>query len=59
MAFFLRLLRAKGGARPKPKDKMDQKIEELSSQTAELNVSDENDYNPDTIPFETATFALS
>lgn len=56
MALFRRLLRASGTKRT---DKMEQKIEEVSQQTAALNVSEEDDYNADTVPFETATFALS
>ena len=38
----------------------EEQVEKLTQQTADLTVNDTDGvYNPDTVPFEVATFALS
>ena len=55
MALLRRIFRASS---PRRKD-MDQKIEEVSKQTEDIQINDSDGYNPDTVPYEVATFALS
>ena len=55
MAFLRRIFRASS---PKRKE-MDQQIAEVSNQTEKLTITDDGAYNPDTVPYEVATFALS
>ena len=55
MASFFRRLLARGGPVSKKPMMTESSVEEITKNTKTLSVSD----NPDDVPYETATFALS
>lgn len=66
MAFLRRVFTRKSRVNSKPSangDAMSAKVEDqlegVTQQTAALSLEDDGAYNPDTVPYEVATFALS